>query len=185
MTKNATITTPQATSTGVWPTAKVRPATPLEGSISLAKMLRERLLTVNTGHPWDKQPIRDCVALCEHILGELNLVDERAKNGPQIEDQPRVNYDPATDQAVPVEPAPQPITESLMRAAQVGWVVKVRQGLTGTVTELDFDGFVGCFNVGGAPFAVFYKFKDCGVHRTDSQPWDLVSLAPPEVPANV
>lgn len=78
------------------------------------------------------------------------------------------------------EPSPQPITESLMRAAQVGWVVTQRlkaSGLLnhGVVKQIHNAGLWIAFG----PQWSFYAFSDGG--RCSTSDRHIVSLAPPAV----
>lgn len=58
--------------------------------------VRDRMAGTKLDHPWDENIRRNTVARLDAALSDLRVVACRMR-----EDQPRVTYDPATDQAVP------------------------------------------------------------------------------------
>lgn len=142
--------------------------------------LQDKLAQLPFPHPWDNHVAKNSVARIDALVSDLRVVACRMR-----EDQPRVTYDPATDQAVPVEtkPEPAPVTEALMRAAQVGWVAVTARGGEGRVcfVRKDKAGFCAVFPDG---MACTYDAKDCGRYG-DSQYYDIVSLSPPDVVAEL
>lgn len=69
-----------------------------------------------------------------------------------------------------------PITEDLMRRAQVGWVVTLGCGHKGVVNKRDECSFRVDYDTAEK----WYYFQDGGRH-VDSKGYTIVSLAPPEV----
>ena len=121
------------------------------------------------------------------VDGVAYTFDWRTKRDPA----PSVEPDEACEQFNPqdhqpereAEEQPAPITESLMRQAQVGWVVRTKGGHVGTVVmEAET-----CF------LAEFYKYDERTYYRTNggkyfgTADYDIVSLSPPvpEVVADV
>jgi hypothetical protein len=143
-----------------------------ENLITDLTSVRDRMAGIKRDHPWDENIRRSTIPRLDAALSDLRVVACRMR-----EDQPRVTYDPATDQAVPVETAtePQTITESAMRAARVGWVVRTTRGHIGNVEFIGTCEVLVRFSSGLRT----YYFKDPGTY-VDSD-YDIVSLAPPAV----
>lgn len=175
--------------------------------------VRDRFAALKLDHPWDENIRRNTVARLDAALSDLRVVACRMR-----EDQPRVTYDPATDQAVPVEDESlraevvsrtttedatvidradgtrttvrldgvvicehTPITEDLMRRAQVGWVARTACGDVGKVSMSSDFSFLVEF-----PCRMFrgYLFNEQGKFF-GPRDHDLISLSPPAVVANV
>ena len=189
--------------------------TTLTRILAAVDQLRQQLQDVRLDHPWDQNVRRNSLARLDALRSDLSVAEKR-----QGEDQPRVTYDPATDQAVPVDNdeslrAPvvsrtttddatvidredgtrttigldgsvaieqRPVTESLMRAAQVGWVVRTVGGHVGKVEENEAATlYVDLPNRNYA-----YLHEDCGqIKPRVLSDYDIVSLAPPEVQNDV
>lgn len=97
---------------------------------------------------------------------------------------PSPTFSPQAQQAMLAEcddpqPEPQPITEAAMRAAQVGWVVRTECGDEGVIDYVNGRVFEAKIRHGRAQWTV----SRCGQHPLSGL--GIVSLAPPEVVANV
>ena len=62
--------------------------------------VRDRFAALKFDHQWDANIRDNTIPRLDAALSDLRVVACRMR-----EDQPRVTYDPATDQAVPVAPA--------------------------------------------------------------------------------
>lgn len=80
--------------------------TTLQTAITEAEQLRDRIAGLTLDHPWDANVAKNSAARLDAMLSDLRVAACRMR-----EDQPRVTYDPATDQAVPVEPKCCPLGE--------------------------------------------------------------------------
>lgn len=137
--------------------------------------VRDRFAAVKLDHPWDENIRRNTVARLDAALSDLRVVACRMR-----EDGPFNPQDYQPEREAEEQPEPAPITEDLMRRAQVGWVVRTVGGKSGKVIMEAETCFLAEFH--DHDQRTYYR-KNFGKYYGSSD-YDIVSLSPPE-PASV
>lgn len=188
--------------------------TNLQPIIEAATTLRTSLETLKLDHPWDANVAKNSAARLDAMLSDLRVAACRMQEDqPRVTRDPATDQTvPVEDESLRAEVVSRtttedatvidrvdgtrttvkldgvvicehtPITEDLMRRAQVGWVVRTVGGNAGRVVYV----CDGNFDVQYIGTCLAYEHRHAGKCLPERfSNYDLVSLSPPDVVADV